>query len=175
MEHTYAIRVYKEYFNFAACHFLIFADGTREPLHGHNYQVQVKVDGDVVEGDIVIDFIPFKPMVKRFCDEIDHLTLLPEFNPHLRSRKQTEGSRSPIRMAVIFVSRHRMSGFYPCPTRLPKCLRRISQRKSCKESSTKFPKPKCMHLKFRSPRAPGSQEFVALSSRARGAIPFECV
>ena len=83
MEQTYAIRVYKEYFNFASCHFLIFADGSREPLHGHNYQVQVKVDGDIVKGDIVIDFIPFKPMVKRFCDELDHLTILPQLNPHL--------------------------------------------------------------------------------------------
>jgi 6-pyruvoyl-tetrahydropterin synthase len=83
MKETFAIRVYKEYFNFASCHFLIFGDGTREPLHGHNYQVQVKVEGEVVGGDLVIDFIPFKPMVKGFCDEMDHLTILPEHNPHL--------------------------------------------------------------------------------------------
>jgi len=80
---SYAIRVYKQYFNFASSHFLIFADGSREPLHGHNYQVQVKVEGDVVEGDLVIDFIPFKPMVKQLCDDLDHCMLLPRHNPYL--------------------------------------------------------------------------------------------
>lgn len=80
---SYAIRVYKQYFNFASSHFLIFADGTREPLHGHNYQVRVKVEGDVVEGDLVIDFIPFKPLVKELCDALDHFMLLPRNNPHL--------------------------------------------------------------------------------------------
>lgn len=83
MRESFAIKVYKQYFNFAACHFLIFADGSREQLHGHNYQVRVKVEGDVVEGDLVIDFIPFKPLVKELCDALDHITLLPADNPHL--------------------------------------------------------------------------------------------
>jgi len=84
LKESYAIRVYKEYFNFASSHFLIFADGTREPLHGHNYQVQVRVEGEIVEGDLVIDFIPFKPLVKQLCDDLDHCMLLPDSNPHLR-------------------------------------------------------------------------------------------
>lgn len=83
MRESYAIRVYKQYFNFGSAHFLIFADGSRETLHGHNYQVQVKVEGEVIGGDLVIDFIPFKPLVKRLCDELDHCTLLPRDNPHL--------------------------------------------------------------------------------------------
>ena len=80
---SYAIRVYKQYFNFGSAHFLIFADGTREPLHGHNYQAQVKVEGALDSGDVVIDFIPFKPLVKAICDALDHRTLLPRFNKHL--------------------------------------------------------------------------------------------
>ena len=73
MRESYAIRVYKQYFNFGSAHFLIFADGTREELHGHNYQVQVKLEGAVIEGDLVVDFIPFKPVVKALCDELDHV------------------------------------------------------------------------------------------------------
>lgn len=84
MRESWAIRVYKQYFNFGSAHFLIFADGSREELHGHNYQVQVRVEGEVVEGDLVIDFIPFKPLIKSLCDELDHVTLLPRDNPHLR-------------------------------------------------------------------------------------------
>ena len=84
MRERYAIRVYKQYFNFAASHFLIFGDGTRERLHGHNYQVTVRLDGDCSAGDLVVDFIPFKPIVKGICDELDHRTLLPRDNPRLR-------------------------------------------------------------------------------------------
>lgn len=83
MRERYAIRVYKQYFNFGSAHFLIFSDGTREPLHGHNYQARVKVEGGLDTGHVVIDFIPFKPLIKAMCDDLDHRTLLPRFNPHL--------------------------------------------------------------------------------------------
>ncbi|MCB9785834.1 MAG: 6-carboxytetrahydropterin synthase [Deltaproteobacteria bacterium] len=84
MQEAFAIRVYKQYFNFGSAHFLIFADGSRERLHGHNYQVQVRLEGNLVAGDVVVDFIPFKPLVKRLCDAMDHRTLLPRDNAHLR-------------------------------------------------------------------------------------------
>jgi 6-pyruvoyltetrahydropterin/6-carboxytetrahydropterin synthase len=81
---SFGIRIYKEYFNFAAAHFLIFEDGSREELHGHNYQVQMSVDGALSEGnDVFIDFLHIKPLLKRVCDSIDHRTLLPENNPFL--------------------------------------------------------------------------------------------
>jgi 6-pyruvoyltetrahydropterin/6-carboxytetrahydropterin synthase len=83
----FGVRVYKTYFNFACAHFLIFADGTREELHGHNYQVRVKVLGEISAGDMVVDFCKLKPIVKRFCDELDHLTLLPSKNAHLEVRE----------------------------------------------------------------------------------------
>lgn len=90
MHERFAIRVYKQYFNFGSAHFLIFADGSREQLHGHNYQVQVEVEGDVVEGDLVIDFIPFKPLVRRLCDALDHVTLLPRDNPYLEVQEHED-------------------------------------------------------------------------------------
>ncbi len=83
MRESFSIRVYKQYFNFGSAHFLIFGDGTREELHGHNYKVEVRVWGDTIAGDLVLDFIQFKPVVKAICDELDHVTLLPRDNPHL--------------------------------------------------------------------------------------------
>ena len=81
---TFGIRIYKEYFNFAAAHFLLFEDGSREELHGHNYQVQMLVEGLLdPEQDIFIDFLHIKPIVKAMCDAI-HRTLLPRFSRHLR-------------------------------------------------------------------------------------------
>jgi 6-pyruvoyltetrahydropterin/6-carboxytetrahydropterin synthase len=80
----FSIRVDKQYMNFGSAHFLLFPDGTREELHGHNYQVTVEVDGPLTGGDVVIDFIPFKPIVKECCDLLDHKTLLPRFSKWLR-------------------------------------------------------------------------------------------
>jgi 6-pyruvoyltetrahydropterin/6-carboxytetrahydropterin synthase len=80
---SYAVRVYKQYFNFGSAHFLIFGDGSREELHGHNYKVEVEVEGETIAGDLVLDFILFKPIIKGICDSLDHRTLLPQNNPHL--------------------------------------------------------------------------------------------
>ncbi len=81
---TFGIRIYKEYFNFAAAHFLIFEDGTREELHGHNYQVQMMIEGMLGgDKDIFIDFLHIKPIVKAICDSIDHRTIFPDSNPYI--------------------------------------------------------------------------------------------
>jgi 6-pyruvoyl-tetrahydropterin synthase len=80
---TFKVRVYKQYFNFGSAHFLIFGDGSREELHGHNYKVEVEVEGETIAGDLVLDFIQFKPIIKGICDSLDHRTLLPRHNPNL--------------------------------------------------------------------------------------------
>jgi 6-pyruvoyltetrahydropterin/6-carboxytetrahydropterin synthase len=74
---NYAIRVYKEYFNFAASHFLIFENGSREPLHGHNYRVSLKGDALSLTSDMVFDFLDIKPIVRDVCNRLDHKLLLP--------------------------------------------------------------------------------------------------
>ena len=80
---TWSVRVYKQYFNFGSAHFLIFGDGSREELHGHNYKVEVEVEGETMAGDLVLDFIQFKPIVRGICDRLDHRMLLPLKNPNL--------------------------------------------------------------------------------------------
>lgn len=80
----YSIKVYKQYFNFAASHFLIFEDGGREPLHGHNYRVMVKGEAPSLKSDMVFDFLDVKPIVREVCDSLDHKLLLPRDNPHLK-------------------------------------------------------------------------------------------
>jgi 6-pyruvoyltetrahydropterin/6-carboxytetrahydropterin synthase len=76
MSRSFSIEVAKDYFNFASAHFLIFADGKREPLHGHNYQVSVAMEGELDPAGVVLDFITFKPLVKGICDSLDHRTLI---------------------------------------------------------------------------------------------------
>lgn len=80
MDINFSIKVYKQYFNFAASHFLIFDDGTREPLHGHNYRVMVKGEASTLKSDMVFDFLDIKPIVREVCDSLDHKLLLPKEN-----------------------------------------------------------------------------------------------
>lgn len=86
----FAVRVYKQYFNFASAHFIIFADGTREELHGHNYQVRVSVEGELDAADIVLDFSKLKPIVKQVCDSLDHRCLFPAAHPKLLVSKRDD-------------------------------------------------------------------------------------
>jgi 6-pyruvoyltetrahydropterin/6-carboxytetrahydropterin synthase len=90
MSRTFSIEVAKDYFNFASAHFLIFANGQREPLHGHNYQVSVRMEGELDRAGVVLDFITFKPMVKRICDSLDHRTLIQSASPILKVRKRAK-------------------------------------------------------------------------------------
>jgi len=88
MPRSFSIEVAKDYFNFASAHFLIFSNGQREPLHGHNYQVSVHLEGELDRAGVVLDFIAFKPMVKRICDALDHRTLIQTESPAIKVRRR---------------------------------------------------------------------------------------
>jgi len=90
MSRTFSIEVAKDYFNFASAHFLIFANGKREPLHGHNYQVSVKLEGELDRAGVVLDFISFKPLVKQICDNLDHRTLIQTESPIIKVQKRAK-------------------------------------------------------------------------------------
>ena len=84
MKKDFSIRVYKQYFNFSSSHFLLFENGEREPLHGHNYRVQVQGNAPLQSSDMVFDFLDIKPIVREVCDSLDHKLMLPGENPSLK-------------------------------------------------------------------------------------------
>jgi 6-pyruvoyltetrahydropterin/6-carboxytetrahydropterin synthase len=63
---------------------MIFEDGSREPLHGHNYRVQVKGEAPNLADDMVFDFLDIKPIVREVCDSLDHKLLIPKENKFLK-------------------------------------------------------------------------------------------
>jgi 6-pyruvoyltetrahydropterin/6-carboxytetrahydropterin synthase len=87
MSRRFSIEVDKDYFNFASAHFLLFANGSREPLHGHNYQVSVTVEGDLDRAGVILNFITFKPLIKQICDDLDHRTLIQSDSSHLKIQR----------------------------------------------------------------------------------------
>ena len=88
MSRIFSIEVAKDYFNFSSAHFLIFPDGQREPLHGHNYQVSVTLEGEIDHAGVVLDFITFKPLVKQVCDALDHRTLIQTESPIVKVKRR---------------------------------------------------------------------------------------
>lgn len=63
---------------------MIFEDGSREKLHGHNYRVLVKGETPDLQKDMVFDFLDIKPIVREVCDSLDHRLLIPKDHPQLR-------------------------------------------------------------------------------------------
>lgn len=76
----YTIELAKEYFHFCAAHFIIFDEQTREELHGHNYYVSCKIEGNSLQDGKLIDVGEVKPILRDLCDELDHKTILPTQN-----------------------------------------------------------------------------------------------
>jgi 6-pyruvoyltetrahydropterin/6-carboxytetrahydropterin synthase len=105
MSRTFSIEVAKDYFNFASAHFLIFANGQREPLHGHNYQVSVKMEGELDQAGVVLDFITFKPIVKQVCDALDHRTMIQTESPMLKVRRRAKDVEVLYRKQRILLPR----------------------------------------------------------------------
>lgn len=63
---------------------MIFENGTREPLHGHNYRVMIKGEAPDLQKDMVFDFLDIKPIVRQVCDSLDHRLLIPKNHPQIR-------------------------------------------------------------------------------------------
>ncbi len=70
---------------FVAAHRLRLYDGNLEPLHGHNWKVEVRLQGEGLDRiEVLIDFLEVKPLVQKLLKEIDY-TFLNE-NPLLQER-----------------------------------------------------------------------------------------
>ena len=80
---SFKVHVTKDYLKFNAAHFMAYP-GFRERLHGHNYQVAVRVEGDLGPDGYVLDFGLVKKATKRVCESLDEHTILPTQSDCLR-------------------------------------------------------------------------------------------
>lgn len=82
MAQNFRVRVYKEYFDFSAGHFITFG-GQCETLHGHNYRIEVQLTGQNGPDRFLYNFSDLKPLVREECHALDHRMLLAIENPLL--------------------------------------------------------------------------------------------
>ena len=76
MAGTFEVFVGKENLKFNAAHFIAYP-GFREPLHGHNYQVSVRVEAALGADGYVLDFGLVKRIADGLCRELTERTILP--------------------------------------------------------------------------------------------------
>ena len=95
---TRRVSVERNRLRFAAAHMATF-HGTCEPLHGHNYDVMVELEGDLTVDSWVWDFGELKSAVKEIVDELDHKFLLQ------RDSKVLQIDERPTNWAVRFGDR----------------------------------------------------------------------
>jgi 6-pyruvoyltetrahydropterin/6-carboxytetrahydropterin synthase len=73
----YRVRIEKDYTVFCAGHFITYDGHECEPLHGHNYQAAVALEGPLDQNAYVYDFTRLKRALRAVVDRLDHRMLLP--------------------------------------------------------------------------------------------------
>jgi 6-pyruvoyltetrahydropterin/6-carboxytetrahydropterin synthase len=84
MVDRFRVHVTKDHFVFSAGHFLTYGDNICERLHGHNYRVDVEVEGPLGEHGYVVDFIALRDAIQAIVAHLDHRMLLPRSHPTIR-------------------------------------------------------------------------------------------
>lgn len=74
--------VAREQYKFSCAHMTVFPDGTKERLHGHNYQVGAVVELSDVSFAHMIPFAPIKEALAAICADFRERVLLAAKNPY---------------------------------------------------------------------------------------------
>ena len=89
MAATRKVTVERNRLRFAAAHMATFS-GDCEPLHGHNYDVMIELEGELTEDSWVWDFGAVKRAARAICEELDHHFLLQRLSKHLAIEEHPE-------------------------------------------------------------------------------------
>jgi len=78
---THRIRIARAEHKFSCAHMTVFADGTKERLHGHNYTIALGVEVERVDLEAMIPFAPIKAVLRDVCATWKEHVLLAARNP----------------------------------------------------------------------------------------------
>jgi len=79
MKHRIAIA--REQYKFSCAHMTVFADASKERLHGHNYTVAVELEVERIELAAMVPFAPLKAALAELCGAWKEHVLLAANNP----------------------------------------------------------------------------------------------
>lgn len=89
MQTSRKVSVERNRLRFAAAHMATF-HGDCEPLHGHNYDVIVELEGDLTEESWVWDFGALKQAARALAEQLDHKFLLQRESKLLEIQEGTD-------------------------------------------------------------------------------------
>ncbi|MGH9258148.1 MAG: 6-pyruvoyl trahydropterin synthase family protein [Vicinamibacterales bacterium] len=122
----YRVSVAKDYLVFSSAHFITFEGHRCEGLHGHNYRARVTVEGRLNEETwFVFDFVELKRIMRRLCDEIDHLVLLPLESDRVRVSEEGDSVSVAVDGTPRYVFPRRDCALLPVPNTTVEMLARL--------------------------------------------------
>ncbi len=122
----FRVSVTKDYLVFASAHFITFAGHRCEGLHGHNYRASVTVEGALNEDSwFVFDFVELKRLMRRLCDEIDHLVLLPLESSRVQVKEEGAAVTVAVDGAPRYVFPRRDCALLPIPNTTVEMIARL--------------------------------------------------
>ena len=92
MPEQFELRIRKEALKFAASHMTVFPDGTKESLHGHQYQPTLTLTFKDASFKNMIPFSNFKVAMKKIAALWDEKLLIATENPFYKKVKSTRAS-----------------------------------------------------------------------------------
>ena len=84
------IFVGRENHKFSCAHMTVAPDGSKERLHGHNYQVRVALELSNSSFEKFLNMHIIKDVLEKLCREWNEYLLVAEKNPHLKLIKATK-------------------------------------------------------------------------------------
>jgi len=81
---SYGVRIARSDLAFCASHFITLGAKQCERLHGHNYCVEVEVQGPLGESQYVLDFLVLQRLIHKLIEPLDHRVLLPTEHPTIQ-------------------------------------------------------------------------------------------
>jgi 6-pyruvoyltetrahydropterin/6-carboxytetrahydropterin synthase len=76
------ILIARDSYKISCAHMTVFPDGTKERLHGHNYQVQASLELSDISFANMIPFALIKAALEEICLGFRERVLLADRNPH---------------------------------------------------------------------------------------------
>ena len=128
----FRVSVQKDYLVFASAHFITLSGHRCEGLHGHNYRARVTIEGALSEQNwFVFDFVEIKRIMRKLCDEIDHLVLLPTESPRIQVVEEGEKVSVAVDGQPRYVFPRRDCALLPIPNTTVEMLARLLTDRLC--------------------------------------------
>lgn len=91
MSPRHRIFVSKDVLKFSSAHMTVFPDGTKERLHGHNFQVMLEFELQTIRLASLLDFGVVKQTLAQVCQALDQRLLLGTRCPSFELIRQADG------------------------------------------------------------------------------------